>query len=209
VARPRLGPEDWAHAALEAIAEGGLRAAAVEALAPRVGASKGSFYWHFADQAALIAAAVALWEEIATEALIRELEAVQEPRERLRRLFVLAFGDASAGRVEVALMADPEHPSIRPTLYRITVRRLSFVADAFVQLGYTRSQARHRALAAYSSYLGLFAVRAGNSTAVPVAARSVSIFVTDLLDMLTSPAGSRAPSPPARSSSGGRRRSPE
>jgi AcrR family transcriptional regulator len=209
VSKSRLGPADWARAALDAIAEGGLRAAAVETLVPRVGASKGSFYWHFADHAALIAAAVALWEETATEALIRDLEKVRDPRERLRQLFTVAFGDAGAGRVEVALAADPEHPSIRATLYRVTVRRLAFVADAFVELGYTQSQARHRALVAYSSYLGFFAVRGGNPASVPVQGRSLTIFVSELLDMLTSPEGASARPVQVRSSSGARRRSPE
>jgi len=206
--KPRLGPGDWALAALEAIAEGGLKAAAVEALAPRVGASKGSFYWHFADQAALITAAVGLWEENSTEAIIRELEPVEDARERLRRLFLWAFADQSAGRVEVALMSAPDHPSIRQTLYRVSVRRMGFVADAFIELGYSRARARHRALVAYSSYLGFFAVRGSNPAAIPAGPRSLQVFVEELLDMLTTPDGASAPPPPAPPSSGGRRRSP-
>jgi AcrR family transcriptional regulator len=189
VPRPRLGQEDWARAALEAIAEGGLSAAAVEALAPRVGASKGSFYWHYTDRASLIKAAMDLWEEQATEAVIRDLEVIVDARERLRRLFLHAFGDRLGGRIEVALMADPDNPSIRPTLFRVTVRRLAFVADAFEELGYNRSTARHRALIAYSSYLGFFAVRGGNPASVPARGRSLEIFVGELLEALTTPDG--------------------
>jgi AcrR family transcriptional regulator len=189
VPRRKLGPDDWARAALDAIADGGLRATAIEALAPRVGASKGSFYWHFPDHAALITAAVDMWEQTRTEAVIRELDVVVDPRERLRSLFTWAFGDATAGRVETALLAYPDHPSISPTLYRVTVRRLAFVTDAFAELGYSRSQARHRALVAYSAYLGFFVVRGGNPASVPAGPRSVQIFVAELIDMLTSPDG--------------------
>ena len=63
-------PSDWARAALEAIAEGGMSAVTVEALGPKVGASKGSFYWHFQDRAALLEAALELWEEERTEAIM-------------------------------------------------------------------------------------------------------------------------------------------
>src|SRR3954447_26624309 len=54
--------EDWELAALEAIREGGLAAVAVEPLARRLGVTKGSFYWHFKDRAALLDAAIHRWE---------------------------------------------------------------------------------------------------------------------------------------------------
>src|SRR5437016_3886063 len=48
--RPRdrrtLTRADWIGAALDALARDGLRAVAVEPLAERLGATKGSFYWH-------------------------------------------------------------------------------------------------------------------------------------------------------------------
>ena len=54
--------EQWAEAALGAIATGGIKAVAVEPLAARLGVTKGSFYWHFADRRALIDAALERWE---------------------------------------------------------------------------------------------------------------------------------------------------
>jgi len=49
-------------AALAAIAEGGLAAVAVVPLAERLGATKGSFYWHFPSREALVEAALAAWD---------------------------------------------------------------------------------------------------------------------------------------------------
>src|SRR5690349_9457645 len=85
-ARQRLTAQDWADAALTAIGEGGLAAVAVEPLAARLGATKGSFYWHFANRDALIEAALERWEEVGTEAVITEAEAEPDPTGRLRRL---------------------------------------------------------------------------------------------------------------------------
>ena len=45
--RARLSAEDWEQGALDMIAEQGIGALAVEALARRLGVTKGSFYWHF------------------------------------------------------------------------------------------------------------------------------------------------------------------
>jgi AcrR family transcriptional regulator len=42
--RRPLSPDDWARAALAAIARGGVGAVAVETVAAELGATKGSFY---------------------------------------------------------------------------------------------------------------------------------------------------------------------
>ena len=60
--KDRLGPEDWTKVALAAIAEQGAANVSIERLARELGATKGSFYWHFKDRPALIAAALDRWE---------------------------------------------------------------------------------------------------------------------------------------------------
>ena len=80
---PTLTASDWAEAALHLIAEKGLRALTVGALATRLGVTKGSFYWHFHSRAELLAAALARWEQRATTDAMRGLDAVTDDRRRL------------------------------------------------------------------------------------------------------------------------------
>ena len=80
----RLSAEDWAQAALDLIAEQGVAAVAVEPLARRLGVTKGSFYWHFPSRDALLQAALERWESVEQEAVFGTLEAIPDPRERLR-----------------------------------------------------------------------------------------------------------------------------
>jgi AcrR family transcriptional regulator len=61
--RTRLSAEDWEDAALNLIAEQGVGALAVEALARQLGVTKGSFYWHFRTREALLQAALERWEQ--------------------------------------------------------------------------------------------------------------------------------------------------
>jgi len=185
VARSTRTADDWARAALEAIAEGGVAAVRVESLAPRVGASKGSFYWHFADRPALVAAALARWEELSTEAIIRDVEAVADPAERLRRLFSRAFGDPRGGRVDAALAADADDPVVGPVLRRVTERRIAFLRAAYADLGLGEREAGSRALAAYAAFLGLFAVRRIVPGDVPAAGEPLDAFLHDLLRALS------------------------
>jgi AcrR family transcriptional regulator len=181
VVRSTLTADDWARAALDAIADGGLGAVRVEALAPRVGASKGSFYWHFADRAAVVEAALARWEAESTEAVIADLEAIDDPLARLRTLFAAAFRHPASGRVDAALAAHADDAQVGPVLRRVTERRLAFMEATFRERGYPARRARNRALAAYTSYLGLFAVRRAAPASVP---ERLDAYLDELLAVL-------------------------
>ena len=75
----RLGPEDWTRAALAAIADKGTAHVSVERLARELGATKGSFYWHFKDRPALIDAALQRWERDYTDRIIERLVRHRRP----------------------------------------------------------------------------------------------------------------------------------
>ncbi|GGR94181.1 TetR family transcriptional regulator [Streptomyces aureoverticillatus] len=153
-AKPRLSAQDWADAALAAIGEGGLAAVAVEPLAVRLGTTKGSFYWHFANRDALIEAALDRWAELHTEGVISEVEAEPDIRARVRLLFAEAVGSASSDPLEVSLLATASHPKVAAALRRVTERRVAYVAGLFADLGFPAAEARRRGLLAYTVYLG-------------------------------------------------------
>ena len=155
----RLSADDWTSAALAALAEGGVGAVAVEPLAARLGATKGSFYWHFRNRDALLEAALQRWERLETDDVIARVETEPDPRRRLRKLFFHAIGGglpgkARTGSVEPALQAAAVHPLVAPVLARVTHRRLDYLDAQFRALGLPPAVARHRALLAYTAYLG-------------------------------------------------------
>ncbi len=85
----RLTRDDWITAALGAIADGGLAAVGVEPLAARLGATKGSFYWHFENRDALLEAAIRRWEKETTTDMVAEITAAHDaPASQFRRLVV-------------------------------------------------------------------------------------------------------------------------
>jgi AcrR family transcriptional regulator len=153
--RTRLSAESWATAALAAIGEGGLGAVAVEPIAARLGATKGSFYWHFANREALVAAALAQWEERHTGRVIAEVEATTEdPAQRLRVLFAAVTGHARADAIELGLLAAADHPLVGSVVERVARRRIDYLVGLFTALGFPAPEARRRGLWAYSTYLG-------------------------------------------------------
>jgi AcrR family transcriptional regulator len=187
-ARTRLSREDWAEAALEAIAEGGLAAVAVVPLAERLGATKGSFYWHFPNREALIEAALAAWEQTTTSAVIAEIEAAsQDPRQQLRLLFKRVTELAARDRIELALLATADHLTVRPVLDRVTRRRIDFTAELFHRLGFPPADAKRRALLAYSTYLGYAQLLHATPHLLPRTPAARHAYLNDVLAALTSP----------------------
>jgi AcrR family transcriptional regulator len=153
-AKRRLSQDDWADAALRAIGEGGLAAVAVEPLAAKLGATKGSFYWHFANREALIEAALARWEIEHTETVIRHTESAPDPVGRLKSLFTLVVRHGGHDRIEVALLATADHPLVAPVLRRVTERRIGYITSLYEQAGLAPAEARHRALLTFTAWLG-------------------------------------------------------
>jgi AcrR family transcriptional regulator len=181
----RLSREDWVRTALDVIADRGVDSVVIDDLAELLGATKGSFYWHFPSREALLVAAVELWEEERTAVGHRLLVEVANPRERLRQLFAEAFAYSHAGRIEAAFVAHADVAGIGPVIRRTTRRRIEFTAAALRSLGLRPAQARRRAQIAYGAYLGLYALRVSDAGEVPVDGRRLSAFVDELLNVLT------------------------
>ena len=145
--------DDWADAALDALAGRGLAAVAVEPLARALGVTKGSFYWHFKDRAALVEAALARWEALAVDAPIAELAGLADPAERLRRLVAIAWERPEHLHAEQALASSPE-PVVARAVARVTARRLEFLVQTYRALGEPPARARQWAATAMATYLG-------------------------------------------------------
>jgi len=150
----RLCADDWAQAALDLIAEQGVAAVAVEPLARRLGVTKGSFYWHFPSRDALLQAALERWEKVEQETVFGSLEAVPDPRERLRALFHLVAHEATSHVIYSELLKALDHPAVAPVINRVSQRRFDYLAASFRQAGLGRTDAQHRARLAYAAYVG-------------------------------------------------------
>ena len=165
--KQRLAKDDWTAAALAALAEGGLAAVAIEPLAVKLGATKGSAYWHFPNREALVRAALDRWEAEQTDAVIARVEVAGDPREQLRLLFAAAFADPESSRVQLALHAAATDPVVAPVLARVTQRRIDYLAVLYAKVGFPAEDARRRATLAYTTYLGTIQLRRSVPDAVP------------------------------------------
>jgi AcrR family transcriptional regulator len=156
----RLNRDDWSKAALSVIGEQGVAGLAVEPLAAQLGATKGSFYWHFKSRDELVGAALELWEQRSTTAVIEQVESADaDPRSSLRTLFDLAFDEDALAGADVALLANHDDARVREAVERVTRRRIDYIADLLGRAGARPTGARRRAVFAYCAFLGHLQLR--------------------------------------------------
>jgi AcrR family transcriptional regulator len=162
VSKPRedqkIGPSDWVRAGLEALARDGIGAVRVEPLATRLGVTKGSFYWHFKDRAALHAAMLEAWRGLSTGDIIERVESGGGTgAERLGRLVELTTSNVKAARLETALRAWARSESRAvEALAEVDRKRLDYVAKLLVASGIKRDLSRTRAKLLYLALIGSF-----------------------------------------------------
>jgi AcrR family transcriptional regulator len=150
-----LTSSDWVEGALQLISEAGLRALTVEALAARLGVTKGSFYWHFKGRSELLAGALARWEHRATTEAIAGLSAVTDARQRLTFMLDAASQPPRSRSLYAALAEAANDPMVRRVLKRVASSRIEFLESCYRELGFPLTQAKAKAVLAYAAYRGL------------------------------------------------------
>jgi AcrR family transcriptional regulator len=92
----RLGADDWVRAALDIMVDEGIAGVKIQRLCDRLGVTKGSFYWHFADLDAFLGELARQWADDGVElegkleldegdpaaSLLRAMKVFAEPRSR-------------------------------------------------------------------------------------------------------------------------------
>jgi AcrR family transcriptional regulator len=127
---------------------------AVEPLARALHATKGSFYWHFADRAALITATLERWQQRETTEVIQRINALPCARSRLAALGAGAYASAARGNAHAAVLAAASDPPVGPVLRRVTQTRPAFLRAQHEELGSSRQEAAQLARLAYASTSG-------------------------------------------------------
>ena len=157
----RLTREDWVDAAYARFRDSGISAVSVEAVARDLGATKGSFYWHFADRSALVDAVLARWEDLETERLIDLVEQVEDPSERLAKLLEVIAHRTTERSGERTLFAEASALGISDVVSRALERRVSYTARLLEGLGFAPADARRRAAIVVAAVVGYQQLVAG------------------------------------------------
>ena len=152
----RLNADAWVAAAYALFEEGGVAAVRVDPLAKRLGITRGSFYWHFKNRAALLHALLDRWVERETERAIEANEAGGgTAAERLLRLLRTCASDD--GRLEMGVrewaVGDAR---AKETVRQVDERRIAYMTELARKAGAPDSEVEARARIAHVAWLGLY-----------------------------------------------------
>src|SRR5215831_10244643 len=149
----RLAAQDWLDFALATLAREGFDALKADVLARKLGVSRGSFYWHFADLGSFHARVIEYWKQMATEAIIADIERYESREERVDALLRHAFGHGAALEIRMRSWADNNAEAAR-AVGDIDRKRRGYIERLLLEAGIAPLLAATRAQLLYWTYLG-------------------------------------------------------
>jgi AcrR family transcriptional regulator len=152
----------WLDAAYQLLVEGGVEAVKVMPLAERLGLSRTSFYWHFADREALLDGLIARWQSRNTANLVRQTE---KPADTITEAVLNLFDcwiqqDLFDTRLEFAIRTWAlTDPALGKTLAAADAARIAAIKAMFLRFGYLDDEADIRAHTVYLTQIGYISMR--------------------------------------------------
>jgi AcrR family transcriptional regulator len=145
----------WIETGLRALAAGGPDAVRIDQLARSLGATRGSFYWHFTDREALLTALLDTWEREATDEVLERVESQGgDPRDRLRRAGALTFSERLLP-IDLAVRGWAQHDqAVAERLRRVDNCRMDYLRTLFGALYTDPDEVEARSMLAFSLAIG-------------------------------------------------------
>ena len=149
-----LHPKDWIDAASARLAEHGVEAVRVEALARELRVSKGSFYWHFRDRADLLEQVLAVWEAEELRRMEDEHVESMAAAKRWARI-VEMISDPDRVRLRVAIRAWARADErVAARVAAIEKKSAGLIAGVLREIGFSQADAERWAQIAMLVCLG-------------------------------------------------------
>ncbi|MEE6138896.1 TetR/AcrR family transcriptional regulator [Mycobacterium sp. 050128] len=166
----RLSADDWLQAGYTLLAEEGARALKIERLCQQVGATRGSFYWHFEDMDGYRGALVDSWNAFREEdrQILAEIDTLP-PRERLSAMMI-SLVRPQHWMLERAMREWARTDQTAAANIRDADRRLlRAVTKAYGECGFSHEDAKLRAELTFAAGIGLLHLTASPGQAQKLA----------------------------------------
>jgi AcrR family transcriptional regulator len=154
-ANSRLSVDDWVQEGFRVLAEDGVKALTLGRLCSRLGVTKGSFYWHFADMNAYRTALIDTWAAVRDHdrGAFEDL-ASEPPRQRLSRMMTALVGPRHWMLERAMREWARSEPAVAAAVRASDRRVVAAVRQAFLDDGFDPEQAEMRANATFAAGIG-------------------------------------------------------
>uniref|UniRef100_A0AAU2V4D8 TetR/AcrR family transcriptional regulator n=1 Tax=Streptomyces sp. NBC_00003 TaxID=2903608 RepID=A0AAU2V4D8_9ACTN len=176
----RTPPEKWVEQGLRALAEGGVDAVRVEALAKALGVTKGGFYGYFADRDALLEQMLDTWERESVDDVLDRVEREGgDEREKIRLAGQLTLSERLLP-IDLAIRDWARRDeAVAERLRRVDNRRMGLLREKIGSFCPDPDEVEARALLAFCAAIGhhFLAADHGNRPRSEVLARASDLLL--------------------------------
>lgn len=158
-----LDRDAWIKGAIAIVADHGADGLRVEALAKRLGVTKGSFYWHFKDRRDLVDAVLNLWRDGRIKDIRKQTQAEPggEVAALLHTIDVYASARSRKGiHIELAMRdwarRDAQAAAV---VEEVDAERLACACRLFLACGLKEEEAKARSVMLYAYVFGVSLMR--------------------------------------------------
>jgi AcrR family transcriptional regulator len=184
----RTPPEKWVEEGLRELAEGGVQAVRVEALAKALGVTKGGFYGYFADRGALLTAMLDSWERQSIDDVLDRIEREGgDVLDQVRLAGQLTFSSDRLLPIDLAIRDWARRDEdVAERLRRVDNRRMQVLRDAINGFCADPDEVEARCLLAFCLAIGrhLLAADHPDRTRDQVVARAADLILDRSSDEL-------------------------
>jgi AcrR family transcriptional regulator len=181
VGATRTPRDRWIEEGLQALAAGGPDAVRVEALAKKLGVTKGGFYGFFADRDALLEALLDAWERESTDEVIDRVEREGgDPRTKIQRAGVLTFSSDRLLPIDLAIRDWARRDeAVAERLRRVDNRRMALLRQMIGTFCSDADEVEARSLLAFCVAIGehFLAADHGDRTRAQVLVRAADLLL--------------------------------
>ncbi|MGV9308253.1 MULTISPECIES: TetR/AcrR family transcriptional regulator [unclassified Nonomuraea] len=181
VGATRTPRDRWIEEGLRALAAGGPDAVRVEALAKRLGVTKGGFYGSFADRDALLEAMLDAWERESTDEVIDRVEREGgDPKTKIERAGVLTFSDDRLLPIDLAVRDWARRDEgVAERLRRVDNKRMALLREMIGTFCSDPDEVEARSMLAFCVAIGehFLAADHGDRTRAQVLARAADLLL--------------------------------
>lgn len=159
-AKPRLGRADWLRAAMLCLMEDGIDAVQITRLATSIGASRGSFYWHFKSRQELLDGLMAEWFAVNGQRIEQVLGQADSLDRGILSFFALWTNPDKFNSPMEQAVRDWARLDARVlnVVREEDTNRIAIIAALFRRFDYTPQEALVRARVLYFAQVGYFAM---------------------------------------------------
>lgn len=181
----RLGRVEWIDAAFKTLIESGVSSVHVEALAKRLGVTKGSFYWHFKDRTELLDAVLEKWRDQFVIAKVEDLGG--DSRKRLINLLDVVprkrGSKHTGGSMELAMRSWARYDdNAAIAVAEVDTLRMDYVRKLLIEMGVDIKEAEARAFIVYAYVMcqGIFSFNKDDDMLERIHEISTAILLKDI-----------------------------